>query len=101
MDEKRIVEKAPSIGRKKIDSLQPSARSKLDGYYVRILFNDQPVTVPGCKASRKHLDGYESFCTLEAFKGIVDKFTPLHWKQDCWSNLNDPTFPVKPEPAGY
>jgi acid phosphatase len=100
-DEKRIVEKAPSIGRKRMDSLQPSARSKLDGYYVRILFNDQPVTVPGCKASGKHLDGGESFCTLEAFKGIVDKFTPLNWKQDCWSNLNDPTFPVKPEPAGY
>jgi acid phosphatase len=101
MDKKRSVEKAPSIGRKKIDSLQPSARSKLDGYYVRILFNDQPVTVPGCKASGKHLDGDESFCTLESFKGIVDKFTPLHWKQDCWSNLNDPAFPVKPEPAGY
>ena len=101
MDEKSNVEIVPSIGRQKIGSLQPSARSKLDGYYVRILFNDQPVTVPGCKAPGKHLDGDESFCTLEAFKGIVDKFTPLHWKQDCWSNLNNPTFPVKPEPAGY
>ena len=101
MNEKRTIEIALSIGRKKIDTLQPSARSKLDGYYVRILYNGQPVTVPGCKASGKHLDSDESFCTLEAFKGIVDDFTPLHWKQDCWSNLNDPTFPVKPEPAGY
>ncbi|TVY23891.1 putative acid phosphatase [Lachnellula hyalina] len=100
-DKEEIVKKAPSIGRKKIDSLQPSARSKLDGYYVRILYNDQSVSIPGCKAPGKHLDGNESFCTLEAFKGIVDKFTPLHWKKDCRSNLNDPTFPVKPEPAGY
>jgi acid phosphatase len=84
---KRPSEIDSSIGRRKMDSLQPSVRLKLDGYYVRILFNDQPVTVPGCKPSGKHLDGDESFCTLEAFKGIVDKFTPLHWKQDCWNKL--------------
>jgi acid phosphatase len=101
IDERRIAEKSTTIGRQNIDSLHPSARSKLNGYYVRILYNGQPVTVPGCKASGKHLDGNESFCTLEAFKTIVDKFTPLNWKQDCVSNLNAPTFPTKPEPGGY
>jgi acid phosphatase len=101
LDEKRDVSKASAIARQKIDTLPPSERSKLDGYYVRIRYNDKPVTVPGCKASGKHLESDESFCTLEAFKAIVDKFTPLHWKQDCWSNLNGPTFPAKPEPAGY
>jgi acid phosphatase len=101
IDEKRYVSKTSAIARQKIDTLPPSERSRLDGYYVRIRYNDKPVTVPGCKASGKHLEGDESFCTLEAFKTIVDKFTPLHWKHDCWSNLDGPTFPAKPEPAGY
>ncbi|KAG4443702.1 hypothetical protein IFR05_000791 [Cadophora sp. M221] len=101
MDEKRNIESITTIGRKKFNSLHSSERSQLDGYYVRLLFNGQPLTIPGCKASGRHLDGDESFCTLEAFKVIVDKFTPLNWKKDCWSNLDNPAIPTKPEPAGY
>lgn len=101
MNEKRDINTASGIGRQKIHTLPPSERSLLDGYYVRIRYNDQPVTVPGCTAPGNHLQGDNSFCTLEAFKAIVDKFTPLHWKQDCWSNLNSPKFPEEPEPAGY
>ena len=37
----------------------------------------------------------------EAFKSIVDKFTPSHWKQDCASNLDEPPFPKVVEPAGF
>ena len=101
VDELRDVSIPSAIARKKLDALPESERSKLNGYYVRIRYNDEPVTIPGCKAPGRHLDGDESFCTLEAFKAIVDKFTPLNWKQECRSNLQDPAFPIKPEPAGY
>lgn len=57
--------KAPvGIARQKVEALQASDREKLDGYYVRIRYNDKVMTVPGCKATGKHLDGDESFCTL-------------------------------------
>lgn len=52
----------PGIGRKKL--LSDAERSKLDGYYVRIRYNDKIMMVPGCKPTGKHLDGDESFCTL-------------------------------------
>jgi acid phosphatase len=52
------------IARQNIEALQASERAKLDGYYVRIRYNDKVMTVPGCKAAGKHLDGDDSFCTL-------------------------------------
>jgi acid phosphatase len=52
------------IARQKVEALPESDRAKLDGYYVRIRYNDKVMTVPGCKAAGKHLDGDESFCTL-------------------------------------
>ncbi|KAH7001878.1 histidine phosphatase superfamily [Ilyonectria destructans] len=91
----------PGIGRKKTPDLNDAEKARLDGYYVRLRYNDHPVTIPGCKPTGKHLEGDESFCTLEAFKAIVDKFTPLNWKQQCRTNTKDPAFPSKPEPAGY
>ncbi|KAJ9134472.1 Phosphoglycerate mutase-like protein [Pleurostoma richardsiae] len=91
----------PGIGRKPSTELTESEKKKLDGYYVRLRYNDEPMTVPGCKAAGKHLDGDESFCTLEAFKEIVDKFTPPDWKAQCRMNRDAPAFPSKPEPAGY
>ncbi|KAI9650115.1 hypothetical protein NHQ30_000128 [Ciborinia camelliae] len=100
-NDKKLDSKANGIPSQTMDTLPLSERPKLDGYYVRIRYDGIPVTIPGCKALGKHLEGDESFCTLEAFKAIVDKFTPLNWKQDCWSNMNGPAFPAKPEPAGY
>jgi acid phosphatase len=52
------------IARQKVEELKESDRAKLDGYYVRIRYNDKVMTVPGCKLAGKHLDGDESFCTL-------------------------------------
>jgi acid phosphatase len=52
------------IARQKVDDLKESDRSKLDGYFVRIRYNDKVMTIPGCKPTGKHLDGDESFCTL-------------------------------------
>jgi acid phosphatase len=31
----------------------------------------------------------------------VDKYTPKNWKQACASTLDAPSFPERPEPAGY
>lgn len=89
------------IARKTTDELSTTEREKLKGHYVRIRYNDRPIVVPGCKLSGKHLGGDESFCTLEAFKAIVDGFTPKNWKQACVSNIDKPAFPEETEPGGY
>lgn len=54
----------PGIGRKPSEDLTDTEKSKLDGYYVRLRYNDEVVTIPGCKPQGKHLEGDESFCTL-------------------------------------
>ncbi|SPO01053.1 related to lysophosphatidic acid phosphatase [Cephalotrichum gorgonifer] len=73
----------------------------LGGWYVRVRYNDEPVVVPGCRAPGKHLDGDVSFCTLAAFKSVVDKFTPTNWRKECQTDITGPAFPSKPEEAGY
>jgi acid phosphatase len=52
------------IGRKQTERLTPQEKAKLRGYYVRLRYNDEVVTIPGCRAPGKHLEGDESFCTL-------------------------------------
>ncbi|KAH0495773.1 hypothetical protein TgHK011_009304 [Trichoderma gracile] len=91
----------PSIYRKPTPQLTPAERESLEGYYVRLRYNDQPVTIPGCKAQGNHLPGQESFCTLAAFKSIVDKFTPRDWQAECRANIKKAAFPEVKEPAGY
>ncbi|PNP47169.1 hypothetical protein THARTR1_10674 [Trichoderma harzianum] len=93
--------KPAPIGRKPTESLTPREKESLHGYFVRLRYNDSPVVIPGCKTPGNHLDGDESFCTLAAFKAIVDKFTPRDWKGQCRTNVKAPAFPEKPEPAGY
>lgn len=89
------------IARKPVTDLTDSQRDQIKDYYVRIRYNDKIMQVPGCKAEGKHLDGDTTLCTLEAFKSIVDKYTPKNWKTACTSRLDAPAFPDKPEPAGY
>lgn len=89
------------ISRQTVHATKDSKRSKLDGYYARIRYNGIPVTIPGCRISGNHLEGNQSFCTLERFRSIVEKFTPLNWKQDCRRNLDKSVFPAEYEPAGY
>jgi acid phosphatase len=111
----------PGIGRKRSESLTADEKGSLDGYYVRLRYNDAVVKVPGCKPPGKHLDGDDSFCTLVsphldlvrlteadylhsiqgAFKAVVDKLVPDDWRKQCTENLSAPAFPEKPEPAGY
>lgn len=55
------------IGRKPTDELKGEEKTKLGGYYVRIRYNDEVVTIPGCKPQGNHLEGDETFCTLVCF----------------------------------
>ena len=56
---------APEVmTRKNINQLDSVERAKLDNFYVRVRYNDQPITIPGCKPLGKHLEGDDSFCTL-------------------------------------
>jgi acid phosphatase len=50
--------------RKPIASMSEAEKSRLDGYFVRLRYNDKIMQVPGCKAAGKHLEGDESICTL-------------------------------------
>jgi acid phosphatase len=71
-----------------LSSFPDSARQSLQKHYVRIRYNDLPVRIPGCAAKpQNHLIGDDTFCTLDAFKEIVDKFTPKDWRQECVQNL--------------
>ncbi len=104
--EVRTIKSGPGsegIARRPMPELSESEKSKLKGYYVRMRFNDRVMTIPGCRKPGKHLEGDESFCTLEAFKAIADDFLPSNWKKDCQANMDGET--VKPvgreEWAGY
>ena len=61
--------KTAGIARKRIEELSESERLKLDGYFVRIRYNDKVMKVPGCRPAGKHLEGDESFCTLVSKSG--------------------------------
>lgn len=52
------------IARKKLEDMSDVELEKLKGYYVRLRFNDRPMTIPGCRLPGKHLEGNEGFCTL-------------------------------------
>ena len=67
----------PGIGRKRTEDLTPEERAKLEGYYVRLRYNDEVVTVPGCAAPGKHLEGDESFCTLVSPTAVTSLFPLL------------------------
>jgi acid phosphatase len=91
----------PGMARKPMSELTQSQRDELKDYYVRIRYNDKIMQVPGCKTPGKHLEGDTTFCTLEAFKTVVDKYTPKNWKAECMSKLEEPVFPMEVERAGY
>ncbi|KAK4138298.1 phosphoglycerate mutase-like protein [Trichocladium antarcticum] len=89
------------IRRKPTTELTPGEKGALDGYYVRMRYNDEPVTIPACRIPGNHLEGDESFCTLAAFKTVVDKFTPTNWREQCRMNRGQPVVPAEPEWAGH
>lgn len=86
--------KPPSeTARMPLSSFPDSARRTMQTHYVRLRYNDQPVRIPACASKpQNHLPGDETFCTLDAFKEIVDKFTPGNWKEECARNLGQGMF---------
>lgn len=91
----------PSVStRTPLSNLSESEKQTLDGYYVRLRYNDRAMKVPGCRPAGKHYRDDESLCTLEAFKSIADKFTPKNWKKACGERLGEDAFPETMEPAG-
>ena len=122
------------IARRPLTELSDAEKGRLDGWYVRLRYNDAIVQIPACQAKGKHwagdpqqraptslgLDpaqlraggigssdafggakpigelrpagqgGDASFCTLEAFKSVVDGFTPKNWREECVRDLGKP-----------
>jgi acid phosphatase len=95
------ISTSQAIGRTPLSRLSPSQFSKLDNYYVRIRYNDKVMYVPNCRKEGNHLEGDESFCTLKAFKEVVDGFVPVNWKRACGENLDNKESVFKGEEAGY
>lgn len=84
---------ASSVARIPLSDLDESGRETLRKCYVRLRYNDRPMRIPGCVAkTSNHLPGDDSFCTLEAFKEIVDKYTPKQWQSECTQNLGEGIF---------
>jgi len=91
----------PGMRRTPTSELTNAQKRVLDGYFVRLRYNDRVMLVPGCRKPGNHLEGDESFCTLEAFKAIADQFTPRNWKRACGTNIDAPAIPERVQPAGY
>ena len=81
---------AAGIARRPVADLNDDEKRRLDGYYVRLRYNDRIFKVPGCAKPGNHLEGDDSLCTLEAFKRISDSFTPKNWKVECSRNIDMP-----------
>ena len=59
---------AQTMSRKPSPALSPEEKRSLEEYFVRLRYNDRPVTVPGCKAKGDHFPGDESLCTLVSLR---------------------------------
>nr|POE86604.1 putative acid phosphatase spbc4.06 [Quercus suber] len=87
-----------------LDEMSSSQKSVLDGYYVRLRYNDRPVTLPFCAMRPdRHLSSHvaegvdgKQFCTLAAFKEAADSVTPQDWRSECKMNLGKPTVSAVP-----
>lgn len=84
------------IARRPVADLSETEKGRLDGYYVRLKFNDKVFKVPACAKPGNHLEGDDSFCTLEAFKRVADSFTPQNWKVECGKNMDGPVPGLEP-----
>lgn len=87
---------ASNLSRTELTAFPPTLRKPLqESYYVRVRFNDRPMRIPGCAVKpENHLPGDETFCTLHAFKEMVDRFTPKNWTVECTENLGQGLFGV-------
>ncbi|KAF2756906.1 phosphoglycerate mutase-like protein [Pseudovirgaria hyperparasitica] len=91
----------PRINRTPTSTLSTTQKSALDGFFVRVRYNDKVMQVPACAQPGKHFEDDTTLCTLAAFKGVVDAFTPRSWKGACRQNLDKAVFPEAEERAGF
>lgn len=86
--------KPSPLTRTPLSSFTPTLRKPLqETHYVRVRYNDRPMRIPGCAAKpENHLPGDDSFCTLDAFKEMVDRFTPRSWTGECLEGLGEGLF---------
>ncbi|RKF54190.1 putative acid phosphatase SPBC4.06 [Erysiphe neolycopersici] len=82
--------KETRVARKKVEDYSKEDQSLFDEYFVRIRYNDDVMVIPGCAKPGNHLEGNKSFCTLKAFKNIVDQFVPSSRESICMADLNMP-----------
>ena len=61
---KKDILASDGIERKSINELTPVEKEKLKGKYVRVIYNDRALVIPGCRLPGNHLRDDESFCTL-------------------------------------
>ena len=84
-----------SSTRKPLAEMSATEQAGLNNHFVRLRYNDRPVTIPFCRLPGNHREGDESFCTLAAFKEVADSFTPKDWKKECMTNLGEPAMPAE------
>ncbi|KIW88134.1 uncharacterized protein Z519_11245 [Cladophialophora bantiana CBS 173.52] len=77
------------IARTPHSELSEAQKRRLDGYYVRIRYNDRVMKIPACAKPGNNYKGDESLCTFEAFKRVADGFVPKNWKVQCGQNLDE------------
>ncbi|KIW70256.1 hypothetical protein, variant [Phialophora macrospora] len=80
---------ADLIARKPYSSLSEDQKQRLQGYYVRIRYNDKVMKIPACAKPGNHYGDDESLCTFETFKRVADGFVPKNWKVQCGQNLDE------------
>lgn len=62
--------------------------------YVRIRYNDRPITIPGCRPQGHHLDGDESICTFVSLISL-SLFFSLHNPPNI--SINEPAYNSRKE----
>ncbi|KIW31206.1 hypothetical protein, variant [Cladophialophora immunda] len=77
------------IARTPHSELSESQKRRLDGYYVRIRYNDRVMKIPACAQPGNNYRGDASLCTFEAFKRVADGYVPKNWKVQCGQNIED------------
>lgn len=56
-----------AIGRTQSRDLSPEQHQSLEGYFVRIKYNESSLQIPGCREPGRNLKGDASFCTMVSF----------------------------------
>ncbi|KAI9143896.1 histidine phosphatase superfamily [Paraphysoderma sedebokerense] len=66
---------------------QPTAKSQRQtqpgNYFVRMIYNSEPMYIPGCQSAESHHPGDKSLCTLDAFLKVAEELIPTDYEAEC------------------